>query len=413
MKSSDSAAFGPTSEQNLVLPARFSTLQKGLGYKFATQAMAELQIYINITSRYRVFDKTGKLPYSIAFGLCRRSSNDENPRSLRLTAKNSILDVPYALSHGLLSLRENEKEIDTGHLRSSDGNEPYLTLPSPVGRTGNWRNNLSIYYCHTPADSDLGRLFKPGKKYHIQHKSGGDLGGEHDYVDNLGQPSKPSKKEKLISSKAHCGARFTTVESLPWPPEIQTKMQMHKAEDNSPVLEITVINHGNEPITVQTRYTQRFLTPNGPLQQDEEVPSLDPRPRIIDPKAPAPGSTIQVIDMATVQVARETRKPGPCGGAANPQDRRPKLETLTTLHPGQPLVRHVDVSSMLSKLPDGKYALRMEPRGMWWCKGDIEDFAAAGEDRVPHDLFETTIPPLILEFNDVVEVPVENGRAKW
>ena len=375
--------------------------------------MAELQIYVNITSRYRVFDKSGKLPYSIAFGLCRRSSDDKDPRSLRLTAKNSILDVPYALSHGLLSLRENDIEINTGHLRSTDDNEPSLTLPSPVGREGNWRHYLSIYYCHIPADSDLGRLFKPGKKYHIQHKSGGDLGGEHDYINDLGQSSKPSEKEKLISSKAHCGARFTTVENLPWPPEIQTKMQMQKAEDNSPVLEITVINNGNEPITVQTRYTQRFLTPNNPLQQDQEVPSLDPRPRIIDPKTPAPGSTIQVIDMATGQVARETRKPGPCGGAANPHDRRPKLENLTTLHSDKPLVRHVDVSSILSKLPDGKYGLRMEPRGMWWCKGDIEDFAAAGEDRVPHHLFETAIPPLILESKDFVEVQIENGAVKW
>ncbi|KAH7196515.1 uncharacterized protein B0J16DRAFT_326076 [Fusarium flagelliforme] len=375
--------------------------------------MAELQIYINITSRYRVFDKSGKLPYSVAFGLCRRSSNDKDPRSLRLSANNSILDVPYALSHGLLSLREDDIEVDTGHLRSTGGNEPYLTLPSPVGRTGNWRNNLSIYYYHIPADSDLGRLFKPRKKYHIRNKSGGDLGGDHVYVDEMGQVSQPSETEKLVSSKAHGGARFTAVECLPWPPEIQTKMQMHKAEDNSPVLEITVVNNGNKPISVQTRHTQRLLTPNNPLQQNEEVPSLDPRPRIIDPKTPAPGSTIQVFDLATGQVVRETRKPGPCGGAVNPHDLRPKLETLTTLHPGQPLVRHVNVSGMLSKLPDGRYGLRMEPRGMWWCKGDIEDFAAAGEERVPHDKFETAIPPLILDCRDVAEVQVENGAVKW
>ncbi|KAI1068507.1 hypothetical protein LB507_004360 [Fusarium sp. FIESC RH6] len=375
--------------------------------------MAELQIYINITSRYRVFDKSGKLPYSVAFGLCRRSSNDKDPRSIRLSAKNSILDVPYGLSQGLLSLRENDVEIDTGHLRSTDSNGPYLMLPSPVGRAGNWRNNLSIYYCHIPADSDLGRLFKPGKRYHIQHKSGGDLGGEQDYVDDLGQSSKLSEEEKLVSSKAHCGAKFTAVESLPWPPGIQTKMQMQKGEDNSPVLEITVINNGNEPITIQTRYTQRFLTPNTPLQQDEEVPSLDPRPRVIDPKTPAPGSTIQVVDMATGLVARETRKPGPCGGAANPPDLRPKLENLTTLHPSKPLVRLVNVSSILSKLPDGEYGLRMEPRGMWWCKGDIEDFAVAGEDRVPHHLVETAIPPLILEFRAILEVQIKNGRVKW
>ncbi|CAG7561226.1 unnamed protein product [Fusarium equiseti] len=401
----------------MVVSDQFSTLKKEfepktLNNKFATQAMAELQVYINLTSRYRVFDKSGKLPYSVAFGLCRRSSNDKDSRYLRLSAKNSILDVPYALCQGLLSLRENDIEVDIGQLKSTDGNEPYLTIPCPVVRTGNWRNNLSIYYYYIPPDSDLGRVFKSGKKYHIQNKSGGDLGGDYIYVDDLGQVSQPGESQKLITSKAHGGARFTVVECLPWPPEIQTKMYMHKTEDNSPVLEITVMNNGNGPITVQTRYRQRFLTPNNPLQQNEEVPNLDPHPRIIDPKTPAPGSTIQVFDMATGQVVRETRKPGPCDGAANPQDLRPKLETLTTLRPGQPLVRHVDVSNMLSKLPDGKYGLRMEPRGMWWCKSDIEDFAAAGEDRVPHDKLETAIPPFILESKDVVTVQVENGTVK-
>lgn len=374
--------------------------------------MAELQIYINITSRYRVFDKSGKLPYSIAFGLCRRASDDEDSRSIRLRATNSILDVPYALSHGLLSLRENDIEIDTEHLRPTDGNDPYLTLPSPVGRTGNWRNHLSIYHYHISPNSDLGRLFKPGKKYHIHNKTGCDLGGDYVYVDDIGQSAQPSESEKMVSSNAHGGARFTAVESLPWPPEIQTKMQMHKAEDDSPILEITVINNGNEPITAQTRQQQRFLTPNNPLQQNEEVPSLDLRPRIIDPKTPAPSSTFQIFDTTTGQVVREARKPGPCGGAAKPHDPRPKLEILTTLHPGKPLVRHVEVTSLLSKLPDGKYGLRMEPRGMWWCKGDIEDFAAAGEDRVPHGSFETAIPPLVLESQDFVEIQVENGAVK-
>ncbi|KAM0232042.1 hypothetical protein ACHAPO_008076 [Fusarium lateritium] len=194
-------------------------------------------------------------------------------------------------------------------------------------------------------------------------------------------------------------------------------MQMHKTDepkDKSTVLEVTVTNNGNEPICVQTRHRQRFLVPNSPMQQqDEEFPSLDSRPRIIDPSTPAPGSTIQVFDLATGQVVHETYKPGPCGGAGHAPDPRPKLEILTPLRPGQPLVRHVDVGNLLSKLPGGKYGLRMEARGMWWCKGDTEDFATAGEDRVPHDVFKTTIPPLMLQCGDVVVIQVENGTAKW
>ncbi|KPM35582.1 hypothetical protein AK830_g10982 [Neonectria ditissima] len=395
--------------------------------------MAEVKIHTVINSRYQVFDRSGSLPFSIVFGLCRRSSEDTDPRPLRLNTAKSILDVPYALSHKLLILREHdteskrETEVDVGQLGESDSEEQSeLLLPSPVGRTENWKKSLSKYQYHINPSSKLASFFKPGKKYAISNKAGGDLGGkgstyaeQADPKKEQGKPSTSSENLKLVSSRADGRASFTVVPSLPWPPKVQTRMQRCRSEGgditdddkgNATLLEITVLNTGNEAITVQTRGRQRFLVPRGPMEAEEDFPPEDPRPRIIDTKTPAPAASIQVVDTATGTTVRGTTKPGVCG-LYQKHDPRPKLELLVTLKPGEPLIRHVDVSRLLADLPDGSYGLRMEPRGMWWCIGSCEDFKAEGEDRVPYHLYSAIIPPFMLECEDVVELQVENGVA--
>ncbi len=147
------------------------------------------------------------------------------------------------------------------------------------------------------------------------------------------------------------------------------------------------------------------------MEPEEEYPPGDPRPRIIDSKVPAPAATIQVVDTATDTIVCGTTKPGVCG-LYQMHDPRPKLELLVTLKPDAPLVRRVDISMMLSDLQDGTYGLRIEPRGMWWCFGSCEDFATEGEDRVPQHLFQTMIPPLMLECEDVVELRVDNEVSR-
>ncbi len=394
--------------------------------------MDDLTIHTVINSRYQIFDRSGNLPFSIVFGLCRRSSEDTDPKPLVLNTANSILDVPYALSHKLLTLRvhdgesKRDTEVDVGQLSQNDSNEEsYLTLPSPVGRTENWKKSLSIYQYHIDPSSELASLLEPGKKYTIRNKAGEDLGGKvYTYADQAeplkeqGEPSTPIEKSKLVSSEADGRASFTVVPSLPWPPKIQTRMQWRRSEGDNigddrkggvTLLEITVLNTGTEAITVQSRGRQRFLVPWGPMEA-EEYPPEDSRPRIIDPKTPAPAATIQVVDIAINTIVRGATKPGVCG-LYQKHDPRPKLELLVTLKPGEPFVRRVDISRVLYGLPDCTYGLRMEPRGMWWCAGSCEDFATEGEDRVPQYLFQTMIPPLMLECENVVELQVENGVA--
>jgi hypothetical protein len=376
--------------------------------------MADFKIHTLIHSRYIAFDKSGKLPFSIGFGLCRPLGDDTDPRSLGLKTTRSILDVPYALSNGLLSLREDDVEVDVGQLKPTDPSsidKLFLHLGSPIGRDNNVKKVWSVYYYTIHPESELASLFKPGKKYTIRIIKAGDL-GEYLFVDDNWQTSEPGEGEKLCSTKANGRAFFDVVESVPWPPEIETRMQRcSDTEDHALRLEVSVTNKGTETISVQTRGRQKFLIPSGPIQPEPEFPPQDPRSRIIDPERPAPAATIQVLDTATDEIVREATRPGICG-LYQKHDPRPKLETLTTLRPGEPLVRHVDVSNRITKLPDGKFGLRMEPRGMWWCVGDSEEFAAAGEDRVPNHLYRTKIPPAMLECGDIIEIEVKDGVAK-
>ncbi|KAM0203077.1 hypothetical protein ACHAPA_010053 [Fusarium lateritium] len=377
--------------------------------------MRKLDIWMVINVRYQVFDQSGKLPFSIIFGLCRRSSDDNDPRPLRLRARQTILDVPYALSNNLLQLRKynartkTDIQIDVGQLDLSNSEESYLTLPSPVGRTGDWRNCVSEYHDLVNPESELASLLEPGEKYTFQNFTGWELGADtYSYINEQGEPSTPGGKQKLVSRRASGHPMFQVIESLPWPPELQTRMQKHRDTNGKPAcLEITVTNRGSEAITVQTHGRQQFLTPHGAYQSDEEFPSDDSRPRIIDSDRLSPDATIQIIDVPTNKVVREAKKQ--TGYVQyHPWDFRPTLDLLTTLRPGEPLNRHIEVSSLLSNLPDGEYGLRMEPRGMWWCIGDCKDW---DEERVPHDLFSTLIPPLMLKCEDVVRVQVENGVA--
>ncbi|RFN48433.1 thioredoxin-like protein [Fusarium flagelliforme] len=193
--------------------------------------------------------------------------------------------------------------------------------------------------------------------------------------------------------------------SLPWAPESQTKMQLNVG-DNATLLTISVTNMESEPVTIQTRGRQHFLVPHSAF----DVTPDDNRPRILDEQCPAPEATIGTLDLSTKEIMRRPRSPGQCGGAQQQHDPRPKLDVLTTLRPSVPLVRNVDISSLLSRLPGGRYGLKMEPRGMWWCLGDCEEFKRRCEDgRVPQDVFQTMIPPLMLKCDNVVEVQIENG----
>jgi hypothetical protein len=114
--------------------------------------MEELKIHILMQARDRIFDASGKHPFTIDFGLCRRSPDDTDPRSLIIDIAGSALDVPYAIanklliSHGLNTLQRDKERLKHINLDTpvEEGNR-YITLPSPVGRTKHYKDCFTMF----------------------------------------------------------------------------------------------------------------------------------------------------------------------------------------------------------------------------------------------------------------------------
>ncbi|TIA39769.1 hypothetical protein D6C78_03054 [Aureobasidium pullulans] len=206
--------------------------------------MDALMIHTLIQSRYSIFDACGELPFSIIFGLCRNSTDDIDPRALVVDISGSALDVPYALanellkSHGINTLRSDKQRLKDANISTSPSRTRFITLPSPVGRTKHYKECFTIFEYRIDADSELASLLQPGKEYSIKLASK-DLGIKWwTYVDDPQaslseeQISQSSEPAKLLNSKPSAGhATFTVVDSVPWPPEVSTRMYMIPATE--------------------------------------------------------------------------------------------------------------------------------------------------------------------------------------
>ena len=398
----------------------------------------DLRIHTQIHSRYQVFDASGQLPFSIVIGLCRRSPADTDPRPLLLEIAGSVLDVPYALAHGLLTLHERDPEdakhwveVDLSRLDQVAVKEAgCLSLPSPANRTEHWRDAFTVYQCHFDIDGELASILEPGKKYTIRLASG-DLGAKRweysdqkQFVDNDGKPSHDSEAVKLVNSKSTASnATFTVVKSLSWPPKMETRMRLRASSSSSDpalanakrststALEVSIINTGPKSITVQTRGHQRFLIPWGPFQAEPDAD--DHRMRIIDatPHKP-PTSSLQVVNSATGEVVRGNERRGSGPLTASNADRRPKAEEMVMLEPGVPLTREVDLGALLDGLADGEYRIRMRARGCrWWWSGELGKEGCEEDGRVAASLCGKFVTPLMLESRDEVELCVRDGKV--
>lgn len=391
----------------------------------------ELRIHTQINSRYQIFDASGQLPFNIVFGLCRRTPADTELRPLLLEIAGSILDVPYALAHGLLTLHEQgpadakpRVEVDLSRLNKVAAKKAEcLSLPSPVNRTEHWRNAFTVYLYHVDVNGELASTLKPGKKYVIRLASK-DLGvkrwaysDENQFVNNDEKPSHDPEAVRLVNSKPTVGnATFTVVKSLSRPPGVETRMRLcassacsdsalaNAKRSISTALEVSVINTGSDSVTVQTRGHQGFLVPWGPFQPEPDAD--DDRMRIIAaaPHKP-PTSSLQVVDSATGEVVRGNQRRGTGPLTDSNADRRPKAEDVATLKPGAPLVRKTDIEALVDGLVDGQYKIRMQAKGWRWWHGEF-----GNEDgRVPAHLCRMITSPLMLESQDEVELRIRDG----
>lgn len=395
-----------------------------------------LRIKTRLQSRYNVFDASGRLPFDIVFGLRRRSDSDPCDISFRTT--NSFLDVPYALANGILSLHElrtsttghkERSEVDVSRLREAiTDNEPtirYITLPSKSNRT-EMRGQMGFteYRYRINPGSPLASLFESGKKYRIA-LANRDLGKHHwigsDHVSlssTLTSTAEHSIEHRNIISNSHSGfAVFSVIESLIWPPTVETRMHLLSPPKNETsssddqdrtLLQVTVTNTGSDIIYVQTRGQQRFLSPWGPFQpESDDGLNAGRRPCILDPSSTT--SNLQVIDVTTGLVVRDPPKPGVCGLTSGRPDLRPMVDQLAVLRPGVAVSREIQLDRWVRGLDDGRYLIRLMPKGCWWHFGDIKgDPDHDGKISKRYVVAKQT--PVVLESRDEVEFQLIDGR---
>ena len=378
--------------------------------------MRELRIHTKIQSHYRVFDASGRLPFNVVFGLCRRSSADIDPRPSLLDVGGSVLDVPYALTHGLLTLQEQDPakqwvEVDLSGLNQVVAKEGhFLSLSSPVGRTEHWRDAFTIYCSSVDSYSDFVSILQSKKKYRIKllsedlHVKRWTYSDQKKFNDKDDISRYDSEKTgRLINSKSSAGnAQFTFLNRLCWPPRIEMKMRLCPFPPSSSppsvtALEILAINTGASSVTIQTKGHQNFLIPWGPFQPEDPL-DPDNRMRILHPMPHRPPTTsLQIIACETGEVVRGNAQRRICLLADSHAFQHPKAEDTLTLKPGDPVIRNVDISALLNGLADGHYQIRMHPTGCWWCY--------KGEKKT------ALIPPLMLESQDEVELSIQDGKV--
>lgn len=273
----------------------------------------ELRISVRIDSRYQICNASGQLPFGILFGLCRRSPADTDPRPLLVQVAGSVLDVPYALAHALLSLHVQEPEnptkwvqVDVRRLPKAAITETTcLSLSSPVNREKHWRSCVTAYHCASPFDAYMASILEPGRRDAIKLASN-DLGvqrsaytNEEHLVKLEGKLCNDTGIPKTICGKGVGKAMFKVVKSLSWPPKIEMSMSLcmpSQSLDQTSVddklsssagveLKVSVINTSTNTVTVQTNGDQLFLSPRLFSSKDgwfETDPSImNDRDRII------------------------------------------------------------------------------------------------------------------------------------
>ena len=126
-------------------------------------------------------------------------------------------------------------------------------------------------------------------------------------------------------------------------------------------LEVSITNTGPDSITVQTRGHQRILVPWGIFHPEPNAD--DDRMRIIHTSPDKqPISSLQVVDHVTGKVIRGDEQRGIESLTDSRISRRPRPEDVATLKPGEPVLRELDIGTLV----DGQYKIRMQPKGCRW-----------------------------------------------
>jgi hypothetical protein len=416
---------------------------------------ATIRLHLQLARSTSLFDLSGRLPFSIVFGLARDRRHDPRPdEDLVLDTRRSLLDVPWALREGLLDwdvlstdpgggiMREvarglRELDVDGGDGGDGDGEddgsgegrgmqrERFIVLKSLVGRTENFMQLLTLYeYVVDPA-SPLGEIFSSGGagvKFEISllrpelgirwyrfGKKGDFIGEDGEFLpralrgggdDDTAGGGLPPLSHRHGTSVGRC--TFQTVACLSWPPNLSTHISVVKGSETSPssYLRISVSHSSSQPLMLQTTGEQRHLKISSRygLNGDEQYWS-----RILHEYSGNSKRALRLIIRVLDASTREVVYGGVPGffcrlrDMRKPFDPRPKKGWMATILPGETLERKVEISEILKDLPDGEFEVHLEPLGMWWCEGEIGTPDDEDDGRLPKRFWRENVPPAMLE----------------
>ena len=340
--------------------------------------------------------------------------------------------MPYGLSNGLLNLYEQDPQnsqswvaVDVRQLlKVVPKKEDCLSLSSPVKRTQHWRDAFTVYECHIIPDEQLLTVLKPGGKYRIQLASS-DLGVQRWCYGDSQQLAKDDARpdQRLINSKPSAGhATFKVVESLLWPPDVETHLHLGTSsaspdvggisgdsESTSPAIHVSVLNAGQEIMTIQTNGHQKFLVPWSPFQPESDA---DDSARVIHASpGTAPISGLKITDSMTGEALRGGDWRGSVPLMVPHADRRPKAEDLLTLKPGASITRTINIEELMNGIGDGKYQVQIRATGCRWWHGDVVK-EIDESNKLPSHLCHALTPPLMLASQDKVTWTVKTQEGQ-
>ena len=165
---------------------------------------------------------------------------------------------------------------------------------------------------------------------------------------------------------------------------------------------------GSDVISVQTRGQQRFLGPWGPFQpESDDGLNADRRPCILDPSSVT--ANLQIVDVTTGSVVRDPPKSGVCGLTSGRPDLRPTVDQLVVLRPGVAFSREIQLDQCVRGLDNGRYLIRLLPKGCWWHFGDVKS-EPDHDGKVSKRCVIAKQTPVVLESDDEVRFELIDGR---
>jgi hypothetical protein len=81
------------------------------------------------------------------------------------------------------------------------------------------------------------------------------------------------------------------------------------------------------------------------------------------------------------------------------------------LKPGLAIKREIELDGLVSRLEDGRYVLRLKPKGCWWCFGEVGESDPDDGGKVPKRIYYAKHQtPAMLQSDDEVQFLLKNSR---